>query len=228
MCRISLFSLLFMIVASSLWGGGRIAGQVKLRGNFPKPKSISVIYDKSKCGLNRQQSSVRFSQKMEIQDVVVFLEGPVAGGKKFSADTSPILDQSGCEFVPHIVFVPVQEKLSIKNEDHLEHKLRLTSRLNPPLELVQRNNGKPLVLSFERSEFFEIQCSRHRWMNAWVVVMGHPYYTLTNQSGRYELQDIPVGEYDLVAWHESLGQLRKRVVVREDQTTSLDLLYVAK
>ena len=30
----------------------------------------------------------------------------------------------------------------------------------------------------------------------------HPYYAVTDESGRFELTDVPPGEYELVAWHE--------------------------
>ena len=34
------------------------------------------------------------------------------------------------------------------------------------------------------------------------MVVSHPYYTVTNESGRFELTDVPPGQYQIVAWHE--------------------------
>jgi hypothetical protein len=39
-------------------------------------------------------------------------------------------------------------------------------------------------------------------MNAEMFVVSHPYYAVTDGSGRFELADVPPGEYTLVAWHE--------------------------
>jgi hypothetical protein len=42
----------------------------------------------------------------------------------------------------------------------------------------------------------------HVWMNAEMLVVPHPYYAVTDESGRFELTDVPPGEYQIVAWHE--------------------------
>jgi len=34
-------------------------------------------------------------------------------------------------------------------------------------------------------------------------VVPHPYYVVTDANGRFELSNVPAGEYTLVAWHES-------------------------
>jgi hypothetical protein len=41
----------------------------------------------------------------------------------------------------------------------------------------------------------------HPAASAWVVVPPHPYYTLTDEQGRFRLDDVPAGEYTLVVWH---------------------------
>jgi hypothetical protein len=39
-------------------------------------------------------------------------------------------------------------------------------------------------------------------MNAEMHVVSHPYHTVTDESGRFRLTDVPPGEYEIVAWHE--------------------------
>jgi hypothetical protein len=39
-------------------------------------------------------------------------------------------------------------------------------------------------------------------MNATMFVAPHPYYAVTDESGRFELTQVPPGQYELVAWHE--------------------------
>jgi hypothetical protein len=45
----------------------------------------------------------------------------------------------------------------------------------------------------------------HVWMNAEVFVIDHPYYAVTDASGRFELTDVPPGIYVIEAWHEGWG-----------------------
>jgi hypothetical protein len=49
----------------------------------------------------------------------------------------------------------------------------------------------------------------HTWMNAEMFVVPHPYYAVTDESGKFELSDVPPGEYQLVAWHEGWNVIRK-------------------
>jgi hypothetical protein len=42
----------------------------------------------------------------------------------------------------------------------------------------------------------------HVWMNAEMFIAPHPYYAVTDESGRFEFNDVPPGTYQIVAWHE--------------------------
>ena len=42
----------------------------------------------------------------------------------------------------------------------------------------------------------------HLWMNGVMFVVPHPYYTVTDTDGSFQLTDVPLGQYVLVAWHE--------------------------
>jgi hypothetical protein len=50
----------------------------------------------------------------------------------------------------------------------------------------------------------------HVWMNAEMFVAPHPYYAVTNESGRFEFTDVPPGTYRIVAWHEGWGLIGKQ------------------
>jgi hypothetical protein len=45
----------------------------------------------------------------------------------------------------------------------------------------------------------------HVWMNAEMMVVQHPYYAVTDESGRFEFTGVPPGTYQIVAWHEGWG-----------------------
>ena len=46
----------------------------------------------------------------------------------------------------------------------------------------------------------------HPWMTAWWVVVDHPYFAVTDETGRFTIRDVPVGPQKVVAWHEAKGQ----------------------
>jgi hypothetical protein len=57
--------------------------------------------------------------------------------------------------------------------------------------------------TWRRAGLVHLRCNGgHVWMNAEMVVVPHPYYAVTDESGRFELTDVPPGTYQIVAWHE--------------------------
>jgi hypothetical protein len=43
--------------------------------------------------------------------------------------------------------------------------------------------------------------SGYFWMRAYVHVSDHPYFTRTDSQGRFRLDQVPAGDYEIVAWH---------------------------
>lgn len=49
----------------------------------------------------------------------------------------------------------------------------------------------------------------HFWMRGYLLVDEHPYYAFCDPQGRFSLDRVPPGEYDLVAWHPSWQVVRQ-------------------
>ena len=66
------------------------------------------------------------------------------------------------------------------------------------------------------------KCDVHRWMNAYVGVLDHPFYAVTGATARFELRACRPGTYTIEAWHEKLGtqtQTRDRSARRKPRTS---------
>ena len=44
-------------------------------------------------------------------------------------------------------------------------------------------------------------CNIHDWMIAYVLVVATPHFAKTDASGNARLRDLPVGSYEVRAWH---------------------------
>jgi len=65
-----------------------------------------------------------------------------------------------------------------------------------PNQVISRQMSTPGLVN--------LKCNGgHTWMNAELFVVPHPYYAVTDETGKFELSNVPAGEYTLVAWHES-------------------------
>ena len=58
-------------------------------------------------------------------------------------------------------------------------------------------------MTFARPETFKVGCDVHPWMTAYVGVFDHPFFAVTGDGGRFEIQSVPPGTYTLVAWHDA-------------------------
>ena len=69
---------------------------------------------------------------------------------------------------------------------------------------------KVISRTMESPGLVNLRCNGgHVWMNAEMFIAPHPYYTVTDESGRFKLENVPPGTYELVAWHEGWNVIRQ-------------------
>lgn len=59
-------------------------------------------------------------------------------------------------------------------------------------------------------------------MAAWIAVVDHPFFAVTDVKGRFEIKGLPPGKYTLEAWHEKLRSVAKEVEVKAGGTATAD------
>jgi hypothetical protein len=131
---------------------------------------------------------------------------------------------------PHAPTFPITKDPQICDPDSV--KTRDLERLivgpqggvaNTIVYLKNITSGKALQLPEQRRHLNQKQCryiphillvhlrcnGGHVWMNAEMMVVSHPYYAVTDESGSFEFTDVPSGTYQIVAWHEGWNLLGK-------------------
>jgi hypothetical protein len=196
--------------------GGSISGLVKWSGPVPAEATLPVSKDAAVCD---PQSHKRVSLERLIvgpqggvANTVVFLRN-ISAGKAFpSTPSRPLINQIQCRYFPHVLLVPQNSDLDIKSSDatlhtvHMEGAATYNLPFPFPNQIATRNMSSAGLVT--------LKCNGgHVWMNAEVWVIPHPYYTLSNESGKFELTDVPPGEYELIAWHEGWTVLREEAIL---------------
>ena len=69
------------------------------------------------------------------------------------------------------------------------------------------------------------KCDVHGWMNAYVGVLDHPYFAVSDGSGTFEISTLPPGDYVIEAWHEELGTQTQNVTVGEQETVEISFTF---
>lgn len=200
--------------------GGTISGEVKFAGDPPTPAKVEVTKDQEVCGKTEKiDESLVVSANKGIKNVVVSISG-MQKGKKLP-DQGAVLDQKDCRYAPHVVLTPAGAEMSILNSDGILHNIHSYSTKNPPFNKAQPKFRKEIKEKFAEPENVKLTCDAHGWMSGWVVVMDHPYYTVTNDDGTFTLSEVPPGEYELKFWHETLGEMVRKVAVKPKEETKV-------
>jgi plastocyanin len=196
----------------SVTNGGKIVGTVKLNGERPAGSSMIVTKDDRICGVNKSLVRLKVGKTLGVANAIVSLEG-IAAGKKNSGSGSRLeLDQTRCEYVPHVVLVPFGETLTIMNSDPVLHNIHThdqSAGSKSVFNIAQPIRGQKTPIKstlFKKPGLYSATCDAgHPWMSAFIMVTDHPYFELTDANGNFTLENVPPGRYRLRMWHEGVS-----------------------
>ena len=192
--------------AVTVSNGGTISGTVKWQGGLPRIPALAITKDAQICDPDshktRDLERLLVAPDGAVANTVVFLKDISSGKTMDLPQQRQFLDQRNCRYEPHILLVPQGSNLQMKSSDATLHTVHMdgAATYNLPFpfpnQVVSRQMSTPGLVN--------LKCNGgHTWMNAELFVVPHPYYVVTDQTGRFELTNVPPGEYTLVAWHES-------------------------
>lgn len=86
-----------------------------------------------------------------------------------------------------------------------------------------------ITMAFDKAEIFlQSKCSVHPWMGAYIAVMDHPFFSVSNQKGEFDLKNLPAGNYTLEVWHEVFGTQTKEIKINDGENLKIDFSFKAK
>ncbi len=157
-----------------------------------------------------------------------------------------VLDQKGCMYAPHVFGMVAGQGMDIKNSDKLAHNIHSLAKKNNPFNIQQ---PQPMTKELRGTDTFttpevmvRIKCDVHGWMSSYCGVLTHPFFDATKDHyafpgdkpgnkdkwGTYEIKELPAGEYEIEAWHETYGAMTKKVAVKDGETTELNFEFETK
>lgn len=189
--------------------GTTVTGRIVWPGEAPGPLLLEANKNPAVCCGEGEAACDKDSGRLTVhpenngvKNCVVFLASyPLdTPGKAFEKGAE--IDQLGCAYDPHVVFVQIGKKLVIRNSDDILHNVHgylgndTAFNLAMPLPATSKQKLK-------KPGRIELRCDAgHTWMTAWVWVVEHPYYAVTDENGVFSLSGVPDGAYELVVWHE--------------------------
>jgi plastocyanin len=207
-------------------GGATMSGRITVPGALPKVERLIVHRDNTVCGMTIPNEALIVDPGSRgLASVIVSVEG-VTKGKPFPADSTLVLENRTCRFVHRANAATVGSTLEIRNTDPILHNthIRKDTRHGSTLINVSQPVGTRAILKpLSVPGLFDVRCDAHPFMAGSMHVFEHPYFSVTDETGRFEITKIPPGTYQLRIWHERLGVREKTVKVLSGASLTVDL-----
>ena len=156
---------------------------------------------------------------------VVYVEA--IAGKTFPAPTAkPVMDQKGLMFQPHLIVVEQGTTVEFLNSDSVAHNvfwISIGGNKKLGHNLGTWPQGEKRGFKFDNPGAVPLLCNVHPEMSGYIVVSPTPYFTKTDKSGEYKIENVPDGSYTVTAWHEGAKNQSKPVTVAGDSKADFTL-----
>ncbi len=216
------------VPAVALAEGATIKGTIKWEGKLYKGKrmkNMNVQCTGFHEGKPPRKESVVTNKNGTLRNVFVYVKNAPKGD--YAVPSSPVvLHQKGCLYSPHVLGIQVGQALEIRNDDPTAHNVHFVPKKNKEYNKSQPKIGLVNTLIFKRPEVMvPVKCDVHPWMSAYVGVLKHPFFSVSDDEGAFEIKGLPAGKYTIEAWHEKYGKKTMEVEVAVDETKTVEFTY---
>ena len=206
---------------------GSISGVITFKGVTPKMPMLDMSSDPA-CPPDPQPPDVVLVKNGRLANVFVYVKDADRLGTFPAAGNPVVMDQKGCHYSPHVLGLMVGQPLKIMNTDRAEHNIHPMPKNNAAWNESQTPSGQPILKTFPHPEIMmPVQCNQHPWMQMYINVLPHPFFSVSNADGSFEIKDLPPGDYTLVAIHEKFGEQTMKVTVASKQDTHANFAFSA-
>src|SRR5262249_37013994 len=131
-------------------------------------------------------------------------------------------DQTGCVYAPHVAGAMVEQKVKFRNSDDMMHNVHGLPFSNKEFNFGQVKGSENDVKFTTQEVPVKVVCNVHTgFMTAFVGVVDHPFFAVTDAAGKFEIKKLPPGKYTLGVWHERLTVPDQEIEVKGNHEVKL-------
>lgn len=199
---------------------GTLSGKVTFTGTPPKMKPIDMSKEPncvSQHATPVMTENVVTGPANTLRWVVVYISAGEAPGASSATETVRY-DQKGCQYLPHVAVMEVNQPLEVLNNDPHSHNIHPLARVNAEWNKSQPKGAPAIHATWAQPEFIPVKCNVHPWMHGYFAVLQTSHYAVSDENGAFSIAGLPPGKYTVTAWHEQFGTQRQEVTVGEGET----------
>ena len=185
---------------------GSITGTITTTAKGAAP--VRVTIDQKVCGNELPDEAIVVDAQGRLANAVVILTGV-----KRAAAGETVLMNEKCRFGPRVQLARPNASVRTTSKDPILHTTQAQTEngrtiFNVALPVPGINISKPIGAAGT----VRLNCNTHPWMRGWVIVTDDAA-AISGADGKFTLDNIPPGTYELRVWHEALKGAPQRVVV---------------
>lgn len=210
---------------------GSVDGRVVFEGTPPTPLQLLITKDMEICGEGyRERKEIDVSEDAGLRNVVVYIEKIEAGKSWSEQDSGDSIEQKKCFFQPHVQIIRRGTEIEIINSDstlHNIHAYEMIGRARRSMFNISQPDMGPILqeIATRRGNRVSLECDSHDFMQGWIFAVDHPYATVVDETGSFEISGIPSGTYNLSAWHPRLGIMTEEITILPDDSLEVGFTY---
>ena len=163
----------------------------------------------------KEKKSAGKSVDSPFLDVIVSLH-PLS----FKAPVNPleknaIIYQYQAKFYPHVIPVTPGTKIDFINKDNIYHNV-FSVTPGAKFNIGRRPKGEVSTRRIDILGEVKLFCDIHSHMNAFILSLDTPYFTRVNNLGKYSLDGIPPGVYEIRVYHPNFEQWVEKIEINAD------------
>src|SRR5215469_1497433 len=186
-----IFSILAAMLALQYLFAGDITGTVRAE---PKAGTEQNSSADSAAYASRKYKFVERVDYEGMRDFVVFLEGRVgtnATSTNIVQVSTTRIAQKGAVFTPHVLPVVAGTTVEWPNNDDIFHNVFSVSDAKQfDLDLYKGNPPEKRVV-FDKPGRVDVYCSIHQNMHCVVYVLENPFFSVTDERGKFNISGVP-------------------------------------
>jgi hypothetical protein len=212
--------------------GGVIKGKVKADKKYKDPM-LKITKNTDYCGTSKPARLYEIAEDLGLKNVIVVIKDIKKGKAPPKKDC--VIDNVDCYFEPlvQVCFKAKGNKFVFKNSDPFLHNTHINKILKSGRERTAYNlalpkKGQVIRKPIRTRGLHRVKCDAHAWMWGFVYISKHPYATVTNEKGEFEIRDIPPGRYKVWFWHPGMKEVVKEVEVKAGKVTQVSVTMTKK
>ena len=194
---------------------GSISGTITTTAKGLAP--VRVTIDQKVCGNELPDQAVVVDGQGHLANAVVVLTGV----KRLATEATITNDK--CAFAPRVQIVRPNANVKTTSKDPILHTTNAQTEsgrtlFNVALPIAGLTVTKPIGAAGT----VRLVCNTHPWMRGWMIVTDDAA-AISGADGRFSLDNIPPGSYELRLWHESLKSAPQKITVTAGKPTILSV-----